>query len=91
MWGYLEHVATVLQGMSAVLRTVSDSEAGYLRLGLSALARSQSFSVSESRQRRSRTPKTRSKAVPFVTGDDGGLVPGTLNNFSPKFTVLSPS
>ncbi len=75
MWGYLEHLVSLLGGMNEVLRTVSESEATYLREGLSAQSRSHSFSRST---RERRTLKTRSKAVQFVTGEDGGLVPGNV-------------
>ncbi len=79
----MEHLAALLQGMSEVLHTVSKSEAAYLREGLSAMDRSASFSGREAQKRRSRTPKTRSKAVPFVTGEDGGVVPGEFNLYRP--------
>ena len=49
------------------------SETNLVRHGLSSASRRYS---AVDRTRRSQTPRTKSKAVPFVTGDDGKLLPG---------------
>ena len=70
MWEYLEHIAVLLSNIWEVLRVMPRSEAPLVRRGFSqrhSLDRQHSVKV---------TPQTRSKAVPFVTGDDGKLLPG---------------
>ena len=74
MWDYLEHMAFLLSNIGEVLRVMPRSESNLVRQGLSSASRR--YSASD-RQRRSKTPRTKSKAVPFVTGDDGRLLPGT--------------
>ena len=72
MWEYLEHIAVLLSNIWEVLHVMPQSEAKLLRRGLSqrySLDRQHSVKV---------TPHTRSKAVPFVTGDDGKLLPGVF-------------
>ena len=76
MWEYLSQVATFLTNMGKVLRTLPSSEKSLVRLGLSSTTRRYSSSYS-SRGRKKRTPRTGSKAIPFITGKDGQLLPGT--------------
>jgi len=73
MWDYLEHMAFLLSNIGDVLRVMPRSESSLVCQGLSSASRR--YSASD-RQRRSKTPRTKSKAVPFVTGDDGRLLPG---------------
>ena len=72
MWEYLEHIAVLLSNICEVLSVMPRSEAQLVRRGLSqrySLDRQHSVKI---------TPHTRSKAVPFVTGDDGKLLPGVF-------------
>ena len=74
MWDFLEYISTLMHGMNQVLRTVSTSDTKLLREGLSPRARSASMSFHGKDKKKS--PRTQSKAVPHVTGEDGGLLPG---------------
>ena len=73
MWEYLEHIAVLLSNICEVLSVMPRSEAQLVRRGLS-----QRYSLSDRQQRVKLIPHTRSKAVPFVTGDDGRLLPGVF-------------
>ena len=75
MWEFLEHTGTVLQRMADVLKAMSPSESKLVRQGLSSASRR--FSIGVRRRANSKTPRTKSVGVPFVTGDDGKLLPGT--------------
>ena len=70
MWDYLEHIAFVLSNIVKVLRVMPHSEAKLLRRGFT---RRYTSSV---RQPRVKTPRTTRETIPFVTGDDGKLLPG---------------
>ena len=72
MWKYLEHIAVMLSNVVKVLRVMPQSEAQLLRRGLTQRC------TSSVGQRRIGTPRTTSEAVPFVTGDDGKLLPGVF-------------
>ena len=72
MWEYLDHLNTLMQNMGQVMRAMPDSEEAYVRKGLSPSSRSYSIS---SMSRRCH-PRTQSQAIPFVTGEDGELLPG---------------
>ena len=71
MLEYLEHIAILLSNICEVLRAMPRSEAQLVRRGLS-----QRYSSFDKQQRVKLTPRTTSKAVPFVTGGDGKLLPG---------------
>ena len=71
MWLYLDQVATFMSNIGVVLRNMPSSEKGLVRQGLSSATRRYSASY-----KRMRTPRTKSKAIPFITGDDGRLLPG---------------
>jgi len=88
MWDYLEHMAFLLSNIGKVLRVMPRSESNLVRQGLSSASRR--YSASD-RQRRFKTPRTKSKAVPFVTGDDGRLLPGLLLYFSDGILPLLKS
>ena len=75
MWQYLEQVATFISNMGKVLKKMPSSEKSLVRQGLSSATRRYSASA----RKRVRTPRTESKAIPFITGDDGRLLPGTSN------------
>ena len=70
MWDYLEHIAFVLSNIVNVLRVMSQSEAKLLRRSFTRRY------TTTLKQRPAKTPRTKSIAVPFVTGDDGKLLPG---------------
>ena len=70
MWDYLEHIAFVLSNIVNVLRVMSQSEAKLLRRSFTRRY------TTTLKQRPAKTPRTKSIAVPFVTGDDGNLLPG---------------
>ena len=70
MWDYLEHIAFVLSNIVKVLRVMPQSEAKLLRR---SFTRRYTTSL---KQRPTKAPHTKSKPVPFVTGDDGKLLPG---------------
>ena len=72
MWDYLEHIAFVLSNIVKVLRVMPQSEAKLLRRGFTRRY------TSSFRQPRFKTPRTPREAVPFVTGDDGKLLPGVF-------------
>ena len=74
MWQYLDQVATFISNIGEVLRKMPSSEKGLVRQGLSSATRRYSSS-----HKRARTPRTQSKAMPFITGDDGMLLPGVYN------------
>lgn len=74
MWDYLEHMASLLTNIGKVLRAIPPSESKLVRLSLSSMSRRQT--VRSDKRKESTTPHTRSKAVPFVTGEDGRLLPG---------------
>ena len=74
MWQYLDQVATFISNIGEVLRKMPSSEKGLVRQGLSSATRRYSSSY-----KRARTPRTQSKAMPFITGDDGMLLPGVYN------------
>ena len=65
MWDYLEHMAFLLSNIGEVLRVMPRSETNLVRHGLRRFS-----SVGQLE-----TPCTKSKAVPFVTEDDGKLLP----------------
>jgi hypothetical protein len=71
MWQYLDQVATFISNVGMVLRKMPSSEKGLVRQGLSSTTRRYSTSY-----KKARTPRTESKAIPFITGDDGNLLPG---------------
>ena len=73
MWEYLEHIAVLLSNLGEVLHVMPQSEAQFVRWSLS-----HGYSPSDRHHRVKLTPCTRSKAVPFVTGDDGKLLPGVF-------------
>ena len=73
MWDYLEHMALLLSNIGEVLRVMPRSEAKLVRHGLSSASRRY---TSFGKQLSGKTPRTKSIAVPFVTGDDGNLLPG---------------
>ena len=73
MWDYLEHMALLLSNIGEVLRVIPHSEAKLVRHGLSSASRRY---TSFGKQLRGKTPRTKSIAVPFVTGEDGNLLPG---------------
>ena len=75
MWQYLDLVATFLTETGKVLKTIPSSEKGLLRQGL----RSRYNNSFTSKQRYS-TPQTKNKAIPFITGDNGQLLPGKQHN-----------
>lgn len=74
MWQYLGQVATFISNVGKVLRKMPSSEKGLVRQSLSSATRRYSSS-----SKRARTPRTESKAMPFITGDDGRLLPGACN------------
>ena len=75
MWAYLEHLATLLESIGKVMRTIPDTEFSFVREGLSTSFRRYSAS-----QRKSRVGiLTQTRSVPFVTGADGHLLPGERN------------
>ena len=71
MWQYLDHVATFLTETGKVLRTIPSSEKGLVRQGL--LSR---YNNSFTSKKRNSTPQTKNKAIPFITGENGQLLPG---------------
>ena len=73
MWDYFEHIAFLLSNIGNVLSVMPHSEMKLVRQSLSSASRK--YSASD-RQRWSKAPLTRSKSIPFVTGDDGKLLPG---------------
>ena len=73
MWDYLEHMALLLSNIGEVLRVMPRSEAKLVRHGLSSASRRY---TSFGKQLSGKTPRTKSIAVPFVTGDGGNLLPG---------------
>ena len=75
MWAYLEHLSEVLENIHRVLKDLPDADQEYIREGLTPRARSLSASM------KMRPPKRRPRShhsVPFVTGEDGQLVPGEV-------------
>ena len=71
MWDYLEHIAFVLSNIVKVLRVMPHSEAKLMRRGYT-----RRYTSSVKQRRVKLAPHTASKSVPFVTGDDGKLLPG---------------
>ena len=78
MKDYLDTVATYLSNFGKVLKTLSSSEKSLVRQGLSSATR-RHFS-SRSAVKKIRTPQSDSKSVPFVTREDGQLLPGKSIN-----------
>ena len=74
MWDYLEHMASLLTNIGKVLRAIPPSESKLVRKSFSSMSRRQT--VRSDKRQDSTTPHTRSKAVSFVTGEDGRLLPG---------------
>lgn len=87
MWDYLDHIATFLSNMGKVLRTMPSSEKSLVRQGLSSATRR--YTASQRARKRTRTPRTQSKAIPFITGDNGQLLPGGSRN-TPHTLQLTP-
>ncbi len=79
IWGYLEHLTTLLKGMKEVLRALSSTDSYILREELSPRFHSRTCHVfwREGSLSRPRIPSTSSTVTPFVTGEDGDLLPGT--------------
>lgn len=77
MWEYLDHVAVFLTNIGRVLKNLPSSEKSLVRQGLSSATRR--YTSSQSTKRWTRTPRTESKAIPFITGKDGQLLPGGSN------------
>ena len=77
MWEYLDHIAVFLTNICKVLKMLPSSEKGLVRQGLSSATRR--YSASQRGKRKTRTPRTESKAIPFITGENGQLLPGKLS------------
>lgn len=80
MWEYLEHVALFLTNIGQVLKTLPSSEKNLVRKGLSTAA-SRRYSSSQLSRKKARTPRTESRAIPFITGENGQLLPGRSNRW----------
>ena len=77
MWEYLDHVAVFLTNIGKVLKSLPSSEKSLVRQGLSSATKR--YTSSQSTRRKTRTPRTESRAIPFITGNDGQLLPGRSN------------
>jgi len=67
-------MASLLTNIGNVLRAIPPSESKLVRQSFSSMSRRQT--VRSDKWKGPTTPHTRSKAVPFVTGEDGRLLPG---------------
>lgn len=81
----LGFIAKYLSNFAKVLRTLSSSEKGLVRQGLSSVHRR--YYSSQSSKEKVPTPQTASKSVPFITDENGQLLPGKIINS----LVTSPS
>lgn len=76
MWEYLDHIGTFLTNIGRILKTLPSSQKGLVRQGLSSATRR--YGLSNHARRRVTIPKSESKAIPFITGDNGQLLPGKI-------------
>ena len=86
MEDYLGTIATYLSNLGKVLKTLHSSEKSLVRQSLSSASR-RKFS-SQSAMKKITTPQSDSKSVPFVTGEDGQLLPGKSINSHAFFIML---
>ena len=86
MEDYLGTIATYLSNLGKVLKTLPSSEKSLVRQGLSSASRRKFFS--QSAIKKITTPQSDSKSVPFVTGEDGQLLPGKLINSHAFYIML---
>ena len=74
----LDFFASYLSNFGKVLRTLPSSEKGLVRQGLSSVQR-QHYS-SQTSEEKVPTPQSASKSVPFITDENGQLLPGKFSN-----------
>ena len=73
MEGCLEFIASYVSNIGQVLKTLAPSQQGLVRQGLSSVHRRHYSSQSE----KVPTPQSATKSIPFVTDENGQLLPGT--------------
>lgn len=80
MWAYLHHVAELLQNLRYVLQNVTDEGSTFFRRGLGTSLSKRTFNFSANKI----VPRaaTTSKSMPYITGDDGKLLPAVLEYFT---------
>ena len=86
MWEYLKHIAELLQNFKRVLQAVPDEDRDPFRRGLRASVRQRTYSFSVHLP--AVRPRTASKAIPFLTGEDGNLLPAVLEYFTEGIVTL---
>ena len=74
MWEYLNHVGDLLNNIRIALHAIPASEAALVRHSLSSASRAYSFTDSPIGKKK--RALSRRKSVPYVTGEDGRLLPG---------------
>ncbi len=81
MWGYLEHLATLLTEMKEVLRALSSTSVQLLRGELSVRSHGRTCYKREVSLPRPRILSTSSDVTPSETGKDRELLPGKLQHY----------
>ena len=78
---FLEKICSYLSDFGKVLKTLPPSERGLVRQGLSSVyGRGRHYSSMHS-QKETRSPRSGSKSVPFITEENGKLLPGNTRSF----------
>ena len=72
----LDFIASYVSNVGKVLKTLPPSEKGLVRQGLSSVHRRHYSSQSENVP----TPQSASKSMPFITDENGQLLPGKFIN-----------
>lgn len=72
MEDYLGFIASYLSNIGKVLKTLPSSEKGLVRQGLSSVHRRHYTSQSENIP----TPQSATTSIPFITDENGHLLPG---------------
>ena len=74
MWAYLDHVGDLLNNIHVALLTIPASEVALVRRSLSVVSRT--YISTDTHIGKKNIPVSRRKSVPYVTGEDGRLLPG---------------
>jgi hypothetical protein len=72
---FLEKTSSYLSDLGKVLKTLPPSERGLVRQGLSSVYGRHNSSMHS--QKKTRSPRSESRSVPFITEENGKLLPGS--------------
>ena len=81
----LGFIASYLSNIGKVLKTLAPSQKGLVRQGLSSVHRRHYSSQSE----KVPTPQSATKSIPFITDENGQLLPGTKSIYSIVYSHIN--